>query len=56
MEILVDSRVASVIHKHNDYAWRLKFKDNNEIVNVFYHQENNWTIVNNTKVNDSRTR
>ena len=43
--ILVDNRIAEITKKHNDFAWRLKFKDNNEIVNIFYHKEENWYCI-----------
>ncbi len=40
--ILVHERIAKVVKKWNNECWRLKFVDNNEIVNVFYPLSEDW--------------
>ena len=43
--IIVNQRIALIQKVYNDYAWRLEFLDNRDIVNVFYHQEEQWAYV-----------
>ncbi len=43
--ILIDNRIAEITKKYNEFVWRLKFKDNNEIINVFYQLEENWNCI-----------
>lgn len=43
--IFIDNRIAEITKKHSEFSWRLKFKDNNEIVNVFYHKEEKWCLI-----------
>jgi hypothetical protein len=50
--IIVDQRIALVTKVYNDYAWQLKFLDNHDIVNVFYHQEEQWAYVLLSKINN----
>lgn len=40
--IIVYERIAKVVKKWNNECWRLKFIDNNEIVNVFYPLSEDW--------------
>jgi hypothetical protein len=40
--IVVHERIAKVVKKWNNECWRLKFTDNNEIVNVFYPLSEDW--------------
>ena len=40
--IVVHDRIAEVVKKWNDEVWRLRFKDNGEIVNVFYALSEDW--------------
>lgn len=40
--IKVHERIAKVVKKWNNECWRLKFVDNNEIINVFYPLSEDW--------------
>jgi hypothetical protein len=37
--IEINGRIAKIIRRYNNNVWRLKFTDNQEIVNVFYANE-----------------
>jgi hypothetical protein len=43
--IKVHERIAKVVKKWNNECWRLKFEDNNEIVNVFYPLSEDWHCI-----------
>lgn len=43
--IEVNGRQATVTKVWNEYAWRLQFYDNQEIVNVFYWQEEKFKLI-----------
>jgi hypothetical protein len=50
--IVVNGRVAVITKIYNNYAWRLRFNDNGEIVNIFYHQESPWAYCLTQKITD----
>lgn len=37
--ININNRTAQIIKKYTNNVWRIKFIDNNEIVNIFYSKE-----------------
>lgn len=45
MYIELEGRKAWIIKVYNDYAWRLQFTDNAEIINVFYYREENFSYL-----------
>lgn len=45
MFIKVDDRIALITRKYNNDVWKLKFVDNNEVVNVFYSLDHKWDYV-----------
>jgi hypothetical protein len=45
MYIELEGRKARIIKVYNDYAWRLQFTDNAEIINVFYYREENFSYL-----------
>ena len=45
MKITIHNRIAEVVKVINDYAWQLRFIDNGEFVNVFYHNEEEFKYV-----------
>ena len=44
IEIRVDNRIAEVTKMYNSNVCQLKFKDNSEIINVFYLLDEKWSF------------
>lgn len=43
--ININNRTAKIIKKYTNDIWRIKFIDNNEIINIFYSKEETFNFL-----------